>query len=337
LLINWQRSSGQWSDTPYSFLGVEHRRNTITAITATAAWALAIHPGTNEAAAKAALARADAFLLDAGNLSTTAIEKVYAYLYSLLYFARTLELRPEADRPKFRKVVQLLVDKLSEVSNDGQWGHEYTNPFASGMVLIALGEARKAGATVTDEVLKAGADALTRVRGADGAFPYDFSSGLSRAGAEASAGRMPLCEYGLLLAGQSHQKRLADALFAFFKWKHYLEAVRQYDYHSDKFANGGFFFFHDMLGAALAIEGLQDDTSRWLAATKLREMMLSYAEMDGGSFMDSPNIGRTWGTGSSLVTLAILDRVLETTPAPELKPTKPDTPGSGQGDQGEDF
>ena len=331
-LLEFQRSTGQWSDTPYSFLGVQHRRNTVTAISATCALALTMHGGKDTAATKRALATADRFLLDAGTLSQTAIETVYAYLYSLIYFARTQQLRPEADRAKFAAVIQTLVDKLSEVSLNGQWGHEYTNPFCNGMALIALGEARRAGATVKQDVLKAGADSLSRVRSTDGAFPYDFSRGAARNGsAEGSAGRMPLCELGLLVAGQSHQKNLENALLVFFKYKGHLEQVRQYDYHADSFANGGFFFFHDMLGAALAIEQLENGRQRYLAATELRQMMLSYLEIDG-TCMDSPNIGRSWGTGSTLVTLAILDQIIATTPEP--------TPQSGtpQDDPpGEDF
>ena len=113
---------------------------------------------------------------------------------------------------------------------------------------------------------------------------------------------MPACELALLVAGHSDQERLRKALDTSFKHHGLLEAVRKYDDHSDRYGNGGFFFWYDMYGRTEAIKNVKNDNARESYREKMRRLVLELPETDGG-FVDSHELGKTYGTAMGLICL----------------------------------
>ena len=178
----------------------------------------------------------------------------------------------------------------------GSWSHEYENPFVTATALHALAEARRAGAEVPEAVLTRGARALLATRDARGVFSYNSQG---RGGQiEGGAGRMPYLEFALLPSGQATADSVAAALEASFKHHALLEAVRKYDDHADAFHNGGFFFWYDQHGRALAARAVKSAAS----LARQREIVASIAEIDG-CWVDSHELGRVYGTAMALLTL----------------------------------
>ena len=83
-------------------------------------------------------------------------------------------------------------------------------------------------------------------------------------------------------------------------------AVRKYDDHANRYGYGGFFFWFDMLGRTRAILALQDDAARAAARRRQRELIVRRLPEIDGCFVDSHELGRTYGTGMALLCLAAL-------------------------------
>ena len=109
---------------------------------------------------------------------------------------------------------------------------------------------------------------------------------------------MPLCELALLLSGRSTPARVATALESSFEHHGLLEHVRKYDDHADKHGNGGFFFWYDQHGRALAASEIDNRE----ALAKQKEIILAIQEIDG-CWVDSHELGRVYGTAMALLTL----------------------------------
>jgi len=205
--------------------------------------------------------------------------------------------RKDAAATKMKELVGLIA-KLQKRS--GVWQHEYDNPFATASTLVALAEAKAAGAEVPDDVLARGTRALEKCRSAKGIFSYAY--GWDGSPVLQSAGRMPLCELGLFLNGKSDEAALRAAVDAGFERHDALERVRKYDNHADAVGNGGFFFWYDMVGRAEAIRRLKADRAKLLE--RQRDLVLSIAEIDG-TFVDSHELGKSYGTAMALLTLRL--------------------------------
>ena len=113
---------------------------------------------------------------------------------------------------------------------------------------------------------------------------------------------MPLCELGLLIGGRSDQAKLRRAIERSFEHHHLLERARKYDDHADRYANGGFFFWHDLLGRTEAIARIEDPAVRRAFKERQLDLILSIVEIDGG-FVDSHELGKTYGTAMGLLCL----------------------------------
>ncbi|MCB1282123.1 MAG: hypothetical protein KDB18_11445, partial [Salinibacterium sp.] len=158
--------------------------------------------------------------------------------------------------------------------------------------------AKEAGIRVSAGRLKTGAKSLSDSRGDNGAFAYATGRSAGNVAPEASAGRSPLCELALLLEGQSTPERLEQAIETSFKHHELLEAVRRYDDHSDRYGNGGFFFWYDLEGRAAAIEASPSPKkSAW--QQQLRDIVFQIRQADGG-FLDSHELGKSYGTAMGL-------------------------------------
>ena len=285
-LLQTQRGNGCWDDSNYNFGGEDSLPNVYMAGTALAA--LALREWGDSAEVKTAVERAEKYMRDETHIAgSDSDEIVWAHAYRLQYFAKT----------KDREIMGRLVKSLEKLqTKEGAWYHEYPAPFTTATVLLALDEAKKAGAEIPEGMIRRGADALASCRSARGIFSYGFPG---RGGAvQNGAGRMPLCETALLAAGLATADTVKASLEVSFKHHALLEKIRKYDDHADAYANGGFFFWYDQYGRALAARAVGDTG----AMARQKEIVLAIPEIDG-SWVDSHELGRTYGTAMALLTL----------------------------------
>ncbi len=312
-LCRMQLTNGGWEDSKYDFGGTDSMPNVYTACTALIAEALLEELHVEEVLGDAgvmelALNKAMAYLTEESNTNfQDSDELVWAHIYRVFFFTRYLELRsdrPDAD--EVREHLETAVQHLFAMQpGSGAWFHEYPNPFVTAEVLIALDRARQIGIEVDDAKIARGLVALQQSRAKSGAISYGFGRSPGSA-LEPAAGRMPLCELALLRFGKSTQKDLEHALEAAFEHHGLLADVRKYDDHANRYAYGGFFFYFDMLGRTRAIGALDDaDLRGRLAKTQYDLIFKDLPEIDG-CFVDSHELGRTYGTAMALLCLAHL-------------------------------
>ncbi len=98
-----------------------------------------------------------------------------------------------------------------------------------------------------------------------------------------------------------------------FDNEEYLLPTRKYDDHTSSYAYGGFFFYYDIQARTEAIAALPKGTARDAAVKRQRDQLLGLPEFDG-AFVDSPEIGRCYGTGMALWCLSILSEVETASP-----------------------
>lgn len=285
-LLGMQRGHGGWDDSRYNFGGDDSLPNVYLAVTALAA--LALREWGEPGRVGKALKRAEAYLRDKSRVAEEDDDEiVWAHAYRLLYFVRSGDLATAA------RLARALADRQDR---GGTWRHEYPNPFVTATALLALDEARRAGVEVPQAVIRRGTEALASTRDRKGVFSYSFPG---RGGdIRGSAGRMPLCELALYRGGLSTKERVAAAVEESFRHHALLERVRKYDDHADAWRNGGFFFWYDQWGRALAAAavGLEG------ALERQRGIVLETAEIDG-CWVDSHELGRVYGTAAALLTL----------------------------------
>ena len=300
ILLSMQREDGSWDDSRYDFGGLDSMPNVHVAVTAIVARALLNWRDRNPKAVDAAVEKALTFLSNEKNTNPKdSDELIWAHTYRILFLDRLIRVRPRyADRAK-KKMAELV--KLLEKSQgkNGSFHHEYANPFATAAAVFALNTAKNAGVTVHRKVFERAAKALAVTRGKNAAFAYGQrqprGDGPNINGA---AGRSPLCELAMMLAKASDGETLAAIIDR--SMKHYapLESVRHYDDHTDRYANGGFFFWFDMEGWAQAIEsGPAAKRAAWKAA--MRKIVLDIPQADGG-WLDSHELGKSYGTAMAL-------------------------------------
>jgi hypothetical protein len=290
-LLRAQHEDGAWRDARYAFWPTpEILPNVWGAVTALAALALLEHRDMAPERIDRALARADAFLRDDSRLAAGRNEESYAQAFRLHYFAA----RGDAT------LLERVVARVGAMQDkDGHWPHEYQNPFSTAAVVHALAVARKAGAQVPDVLFRRAADALVATRGEENRQAYRV--GEPPDNPKSSSPRTALCQLALFHAGRGTAAEIAAGLEGYWKFADRSEAVRLCDYHSDG-RLAGFFYFHaafHVLEAARALEG----EPRASTLRRLRERVLRIPEWDG-SFLDSHEIGKSYGTAMALLLLS---------------------------------
>jgi hypothetical protein len=187
----------------------------------------------------------------------------------------------------------------------GFFAHEYENAFATGAVVSELLAARAAGATVPDEMTDKAAVALLSARTQNGSYVYGGKASDGEGSLKDAAGRMPICEGTLLQLGRSDLDKLRFALQNFWDHMARLETVRRNDFHSDG-ELAGFFFFHSVYHASEVVHLLpkEEQQAHW---QRLLQLVQQVPEIDG-SFLDSHELGRSYGTAMALLTLSNLSR-----------------------------
>jgi hypothetical protein len=305
-LLQQQRDDGGFTDARYAYWPTsEITPNTWVAITAIALTALfeyrTAFPDLRERIDQA-LARGEAFAFDPKRLNEGANEESYSDAYRLMYLARRTDRADGAERARLIARMNELVLEAAEIQRpSGFWAHEYENAFASGAMLQELVAAKNAGATVPTEITDKGAAALVSARFQNGAFSYGGKAGGGKGSLKDSCGRMPVCEGMLLQLGRSDLTKLRAAFDAFWQYMKNLETVRRNDFHSDG-ELAGFFFFHSVYHASEVVR-LLPESERAAHHEKFLALLQRVPEMDG-SFVDSHEFGRSYGTAMALLTLA---------------------------------
>ncbi|MBI3854075.1 MAG: hypothetical protein HY293_00125 [Planctomycetes bacterium] len=291
-LLNAQWESGEWRDSRYSYWpDAKILPNVWTAVTALSAMALAEWRNIDPKRIDAALKKADALLRDDKRLNADRNEEIYAHAFRLHYFAML------KDVPTLNRIVQR-VGAMQD--SQGFWAHEYPNPFITGVVVHALETAKKAGADVPGPLYRRAAEALLSTRGSGGRQTYRCD-GQPPDNEKSSMSRTAICELALQECGKLQTADVAAGVEAYWKFVDRLEAVRVCDYHSDG-RLAGFFYFHagfHTLEAARTLTG----PAREATQKRFRERLLAIPEWDG-SFVDSHEIGKSYGTASALLMLS---------------------------------
>jgi len=304
-LLESQRENGGFTDSRYAYWpNTTITPNAWVAITALAATALLEFRDLAAERVDVALAAAERFMFDPARLNRGSNEDVYADAYRLLYLTRKLARSEDAARqPILERANALVRQAQTRQYDDGFWAHEYKNAFCTGAMLWSLVEAKSRGVDVPDEMMSKGAEALLAARHADGSFVYGGTAhGQPRpSGRKDAAVRMPMCEALLLAADRSDLDKVGAAFRTYFEFMDRIETVRRNDFHSDG-ELAGFFFFHGLYHNSQANQ-LLPEAERKANAARIREVLLRVPEMDG-SFVDSHELGRSYGTAMALLTLA---------------------------------
>jgi hypothetical protein len=290
-LLQNQKNNGVWDDSHYNFGGDASLPNVYMAVTALAA--LSLRAWGDPKQIETAITRAEAYMKDETRIAGSDDQEIaWAHAYRLLYFAKTGD----------KEMMARLVKKLGDLQKrSGIWQHEYDNPFVTATILHALEEARLAGVEIPAGVAKRGAAALKSTRDAKGVFSYEYPG--RGAAPQGAAGRMPFLEFALTFSGQAKPEGVKAAIAESFRHQALLERVRKYDDHADAFHNGGFFYWYDQYGRALAAKAVDDAA----ALEKQREIVLSTSEIDG-CWVDSHELGRVYGTSMALLTLKLCEK-----------------------------
>ncbi len=311
-LLRAQREDGSWSDARYSYgwasymirrkkaegtldpayvswPDTSHHPNVFMAVTALAALALLERREAAPARIDAALERAERYLRDEANLAPDRCEECYAQAYRLLYFAA------RKDAPRMNRIVR----RLAEIQDaDGFWGHEYPSAFATAAVVRCLVLARKAGAEVPEPLFRRAAEALLRTRNEDGRQDYRHEPGKPRSSEKDSMGRTASSELALLECGRGALENVAAGLEAYWRHRDRLEAVRLCDNHADG-ELAGFFYFNSVFHTLEAARALPEPAAH---LERFRRQALAAQEPDG-SFLDSHELGKSYGTAMALLVL----------------------------------
>jgi hypothetical protein len=306
-LLRHQTDGGGFMDARYAYWDTPRiLPNTWMAITAVALAGLCDWREVDPEGIDKALARGENFMFKTSNLAPGQNEEVYADAFRLFYLKRRLARLPadskEAARARERlnSIAKALADQQSAT---GFFKHEYPNPFVTGAALMALKQAQELGAAVPASVFEIGAKGLGSTRGAKGAFAYGEGgpAGNSDENLKNAMARMPMCERAIMLAGDGQDTAaLEAALDNFGKHLARFEKVRTCDFHTDG-ELGGFFFWHGMFFTSESIKALPAD-KRVAHNRRLVEQVMMIGEVDG-SFLDSHEIGKSYGTGMALMVL----------------------------------
>ena len=290
-LLDAQWENGEWRDSRYAYWpDAKILPNVWMAVTALSAMALTEWRDVDPKRIDAALKKADAALRDDSRINPDRNEEIYAHAFRLHYFAGLKDVG----------MLNRIVARVARMQDpQGFWAHEYPNPFITGVVVHALETARKAGADVPGPIYRRAAEALMSTRGSGGRQTYRCD-GQPPDNEKSSMSRTAICELALQECGKLQTTDVAAGVEAYWKFVDRLEAVRLCDYHSDG-RLAGFFYFHagfHTLEAARTLSGPARESTQ----KRFRERLLAIPEWDG-SFVDSHEIGKSYGTASALLML----------------------------------
>lgn len=316
-LLDMQREDGGFYDSDYDFGGIDSMPNVHMAVTAICGWALAkaeTRVDKNLAMRIGpALQKAIAFCTNDQNLNPKDRDEIlWAEAYRLRFLS---SLSAERKTPELLAFINQVAKRLEDLqSGNGSWFHEYPNAFVTATALIALKDAKQAGANVDTLRIESGLKRLENQRYPNGAYPYSIRRGNPNRSEpiEASAGRTPLCSFARFLWAQEDDSQLAASAEIGLKYHELLAKALKYDNHTDTHAFGGFFFWYDMHARSEAIAAVGDLAKRKQFAQRQLDLILKLPELDG-CFVDSHELGRCYGTASAMLCLCLMQESLAAT------------------------
>ncbi len=311
-LLGMQREDGGFLDSDYDFGGFDSLPNVHAAVTSLAGMALLAARSRVEEdwlpRVDQAIERAADYVIDPQHHNPRDRDEIlWSYAYRVQFLSRLLS-EDFGERSRWEPALAKGVEALESLQlKSGRWFHEYTNPFVTATALNALERAKAAGAQVDEARVSQGLNALAADREANGSFPYYSSEG--RAGrrgrgtpTEASAGRLPICALALWSWKKLDDDELSAAAEIALEHHELLERAYKYDNHTSTHAYGGFFIWYDMQARAELIARVPDAALRQRLARAHREIILRWPEVDG-CFVDSHELGRSYGTAMALLSL----------------------------------
>lgn len=311
-LLTMQNDKGAFDDSDYDFGGTDSLPNVHSAITSIAAMALLeAHDRPELAELKPrienAIEKAAAYVTDESNLNLNDKDEIFwAYLYRLRLFNR-LQARWRSGTDEIERSLKLLA---SVQAAGGDFYHEYSNPFVTASALWAMKESESLGVRVDASTVEAGIAALEKCRFANGGWTYNSprkggsagETNANKARTISSAGRTPLCEGALVVWDRAEKEALTKSIEAAFAMHESMDVARKYDDHTSSYGYGGFFFWYCMETRTDAILKVTDSNVRKTMAAKQRDIIMAIPEIDG-CFVDSHEIGRSYGTAMALLCL----------------------------------
>lgn len=298
-LLRHQDQTGGWTDSRYVYCdSPKILPNVDMAVTSLAAAALLEWRDVAPARIDAALAAAIPYLMDEKRMARRQNEEAYADAYRLLFLARRQAGLTGKDRNAGLDAMKARIASLAgQQRKSGLFWHEYENPFVTAAVVQCLDAAKRAGGEVPDAIFTRTRDGLERCRSKDARYTY---AGQGRPSvAKDCSSRSPMCEDARRICG-GEGSDVAAALARFAEFLDRQEAVRVCDFHSDG-ELGGFFFFHGFFHATEAARALPPEKRAEFEA-KLLEHLVKIPEWDG-SFLDSHELGKSYGTAMALLSL----------------------------------
>jgi hypothetical protein len=315
-LLGRQRPDGSWSDTRYAYWPapkiLPNVRVAITALSATALlrWRNKLPQGEGELSKKTidrAIQKAEMYLRDDKRLALGTEEEVYSEAYRMLFFLERLKQKKQSEHKTLVSEVERLARRAQQIQDKGSgfFAHEYKNAFCTGAMMWSLYLAKKQKIRVPQDVIELGVKALLSARRKDGSFSYGGTASRRRGGSISSnlknaSARMPLCETVLRAFSSSDEKKVAAAFTNFLKHLKEIERVRKCDFHSDG-QLGGFFFWHSVFHASEASAFLPPKAQK-AVRKELERLVLKITELDG-SWVDSHELGKSYGTAMALLSL----------------------------------
>ncbi len=312
-----QRPDGSWSDIRYAYWPspkiLPNVRVAVTALAATALlrWRDHLPTGAEDLSLETidkAVQKAEAYLRDDKRLALGTEEEVYSEAYRMLFFLERLKQGKQSEHKLLVSELERLARRAEQIQDkkSGFFAHEYKNAFCTGAMMWSLYLAKKQKIRIPQDVIELGVKALLSARRKDGSFSYGGTAGQRGGGSISSnlknaSARMPLCETVLRAFSSSDDKKVSAAFTNFLRHLKEIERVRKCDFHSDG-QLGGFFFWHGVFHASEASAFLPRKGQKAVRQELLR-MVLSIPELDG-SWVDSHELGKSYGTAMALLTLS---------------------------------
>jgi hypothetical protein len=324
-LVHTQRADGTWI-SPADAFSVDTSLYT-PAITAICGASLIPHaphdPHDPEKDVSHAIERALARILElhaSGKLDAgtdlAGVYSIWSRTYALRFCARCVR-GHIGDAHELAVTMKALVDSIQKSRHTGGgWpyvflpgdpGGKAFDPSASFLtagVVLALFEARDAGADVSKSVLDDALRFLQRLRQDDGSFRYmPAIPGERVAGAyPEAAGRGPLCALTLLRGGIGDVALVHTTLGSFVAHRtSFAREWRKELCHTSPEGFGAHYIFYDYAFAAEAVRALPRDERSAFRAALLEDVLCE--RLADGSFEDLPTLGRAYGTAMALWTL----------------------------------
>ncbi len=190
------------------------------------------------------------------------------------------------------------------LAGDDDTGFDPSASFLTAGVLLALLDARAAGAQVPQGALDRGLGFLRRTRLPDGSFRY-FGDVPQAEGDPEAAGRGPVCALALLRGGAGTVAELRIALEGFGAQREALARERGKDLcHTGPEGQGAHYLFYDWAFAAAAVAELPA-SERARHRRPLLQDVLEARDAEG-AYADMPSLGRAYGTAMALAALRAL-------------------------------